>query len=131
MIRHLANGGKQGAPPEVHPTFRVDGQSASGHVPGYAVTVCPDVDGDGLPDPCEVCRETAEGTFCNLDYPGDGDDDSDKEDEVAPSEQQHPLSPAAAVVDVPPSPAAVPVVEEDVAKEPIVTSIANTCLFFS
>ena len=39
--------------------------------PGYAVTVCPDVDGDGSPDPCEVCRETSEGTVCNLDYPGD------------------------------------------------------------
>ena len=39
--------------------------------PGYAITVCPDTNGDGLPDPCEVCRETAEGTVCTLDYPGD------------------------------------------------------------
>jgi len=39
--------------------------------PGYAITVCPDTDGDGLPDPCEICRETDEGTFCTLDYPGD------------------------------------------------------------
>jgi hypothetical protein len=39
--------------------------------PGYAITVCPDIDSDGLPDPCEICRETDEGTFCTLDYPGD------------------------------------------------------------
>ncbi len=39
--------------------------------PGYAIKVCPDTDGDGLPDPCEICRETAEGTVCTLDYPGD------------------------------------------------------------
>ncbi len=39
--------------------------------PGYAITVCPDTDGDGLPDPCEVCRDTAEGTVCTPDYPGD------------------------------------------------------------
>ncbi|MBW2483401.1 MAG: hypothetical protein JRF38_25715, partial [Deltaproteobacteria bacterium] len=39
--------------------------------PGYAIEVCPDTDGDGQPDPCEICRETAEGTVCTLDYPGD------------------------------------------------------------
>jgi hypothetical protein len=39
--------------------------------PGYAITVCPDTNGDGLPDPCEVCRETSEGTVCTPDYPGD------------------------------------------------------------
>jgi hypothetical protein len=39
--------------------------------PGYAITVCPDTTGDGLPDPCEICRETAEGTICSVDYPGD------------------------------------------------------------
>jgi len=39
--------------------------------PGYAITVCPDTTGDGLPDPCEVCRDTAEGTVCTIDYPGD------------------------------------------------------------
>jgi len=39
--------------------------------PGYAITVCPDTDGDGVADPCEVCRDTAEGEICNLDYPGD------------------------------------------------------------
>jgi hypothetical protein len=39
--------------------------------PGYAITVCPDTDGDGQPDPCEVCRETNEGTVCTTDYPGD------------------------------------------------------------
>ena len=39
--------------------------------PGYAITVCPDTTGDGLPDPCEVCRETHEGTICYPDYPGD------------------------------------------------------------
>jgi hypothetical protein len=39
--------------------------------PGYAITVCPDTNEDGLPDPCEVCRETNEGTVCTTDYPGD------------------------------------------------------------
>ncbi len=39
--------------------------------PGYAITVCPDVDGDGVADECEVCRETEEGTKCTIDYPGD------------------------------------------------------------
>jgi len=39
--------------------------------PGYAITVCPDTNGDGQPDPCEICRETAEGTVCTLDYPND------------------------------------------------------------
>ena len=39
--------------------------------PGYAIKVCPDADGDGQPDPCEICRETAEGTICTTDYPGD------------------------------------------------------------
>jgi hypothetical protein len=39
--------------------------------PGYAITVCPDIDGDGLPDECEVCRETEEGSRCMIDYPGD------------------------------------------------------------
>jgi hypothetical protein len=39
--------------------------------PGYAITVCPDTTGDGLPDPCDVCRETDEGTFCAPDYQGD------------------------------------------------------------
>ena len=39
--------------------------------PGYAITVCPDLDGDSLPDPCEICRETEEGTVCRTDYPGD------------------------------------------------------------
>ena len=39
--------------------------------PGYAITVCPDTTGDGLPDPCEICRETDEGTKCTIDYPGD------------------------------------------------------------
>jgi hypothetical protein len=39
--------------------------------PGYAITVCPDTNDDGLPDPCEICRETDEGTFCSMDYTGD------------------------------------------------------------
>lgn len=39
--------------------------------PGYAITACPDDDGDGSPDPCEICRDTAEGTVCRTDYPGD------------------------------------------------------------
>ncbi len=39
--------------------------------PGYAITVCPDTNGDGLPDACQVCRETAEGTICTDDYAGD------------------------------------------------------------
>ena len=39
--------------------------------PGYAITVCEDLNGDGVPDPCDVCRETDEGTKCAPDYPGD------------------------------------------------------------
>jgi hypothetical protein len=39
--------------------------------PGYAIEVCPDTNGDGLPDPCDICRETDEGTFCAPDYQGD------------------------------------------------------------
>jgi len=39
--------------------------------PGYAITVCDDTDGDGSPDPCEVCRDTADGEVCTTDYPGD------------------------------------------------------------
>ena len=39
--------------------------------PGYAITVCEDLDGNGVPDPCDVCRETDEGTKCAPDYPGD------------------------------------------------------------
>jgi hypothetical protein len=34
--------------------------------PRYAITVCP----PEAPE-CEICRETAEGTFCYPDYPGD------------------------------------------------------------
>ena len=26
--------------------------------PGYAIEVCPDINGDGLADPCDICRET-------------------------------------------------------------------------
>jgi len=43
----------------------------NGGRPGYAITRCEDADGDGQPDPCEVCRDTADGTFCAPDYPGD------------------------------------------------------------
>jgi hypothetical protein len=40
--------------------------------PGYAITVCPDEDGNGAPDEgCVICRETDEGTKCTTDYPGD------------------------------------------------------------
>jgi hypothetical protein len=39
--------------------------------PGYAIKVCPDTDGDGSPNPCEICRDTDEGTVCTTDYPGD------------------------------------------------------------
>ena len=39
--------------------------------PGYSITVCPDTNGDGQPDPCEICRETADGTVCTQDYQGD------------------------------------------------------------
>lgn len=46
-------------------------QYCRGGRPGYAITVCPDDDGDGLPDPCDVCRDTADGTVCEPDYPGD------------------------------------------------------------
>lgn len=41
--------------------------------PGYAITVCPDTDGDGAADACEVCRDTADGEVCTTDYPGDDD----------------------------------------------------------
>lgn len=39
--------------------------------PAYAITTCPDLDEDGQADPCTVCRDTADGTVCNTDYPGD------------------------------------------------------------
>lgn len=41
--------------------------------PGYAIKVCPDTDGDGVADPCEVCRTTDAQTepVCTPDYPGD------------------------------------------------------------
>lgn len=39
--------------------------------PGYAITKCDDTDGDGTPEPCTVCRTTAEGVVCTPDYPGD------------------------------------------------------------
>ena len=39
--------------------------------PHYAINVCPDTTGDGVPDPCDICRETEEGTVCVPDYPGD------------------------------------------------------------
>jgi hypothetical protein len=39
--------------------------------PGYAIQVCPDTNGDQIPDPCDVCRETDEGLKCETDYPGD------------------------------------------------------------
>jgi hypothetical protein len=34
--------------------------------PGYAITVCPPEEPG-----CEICRDTAEGTICTPDYPGD------------------------------------------------------------
>ena len=43
----------------------------NGGRPGYAITVCPDTNGDGSPDPCEICRTTDHGTTCTPDYPGD------------------------------------------------------------
>ncbi len=43
----------------------------NGGRPGYAITVCPDTDGDGQPDPCEICRTTDHGTTCYPDYQGD------------------------------------------------------------
>lgn len=43
----------------------------NGGRPGYAITKCDDADGDGTPDPCMVCRTTAEGEICVTDYPGD------------------------------------------------------------
>jgi hypothetical protein len=39
--------------------------------PGYAITVCPDTTGDGLPDPCEVCRGNGDEEVCSPDYAGD------------------------------------------------------------
>jgi hypothetical protein len=39
--------------------------------PGYAITVCPDTTGDGIADACEVCRDTADGEVCTMDYSGD------------------------------------------------------------
>jgi hypothetical protein len=39
--------------------------------PAYAIKVCPDITGDGLPDPCDICRETHEGEICKPDYQGD------------------------------------------------------------
>jgi hypothetical protein len=39
--------------------------------PGYAINVCPDTTGDGIPDPCDVCRDTDEVQICEPDYTGD------------------------------------------------------------
>jgi hypothetical protein len=39
--------------------------------PGYAIEVCQDTNGDQIPDPCDVCRDTDEGVKCETDYPGD------------------------------------------------------------
>jgi hypothetical protein len=46
--------------------------------PGYAITMCPDTDGDGAPDPCEICRDRHDEdgnvyTECEPDYVGDDD----------------------------------------------------------
>jgi len=43
--------------------------------PRYAINICDemnvDFDGDGIADSCEICRDTAQGTICEYDYPYD------------------------------------------------------------
>ncbi|MBT8039913.1 MAG: hypothetical protein HKO85_06455 [Xanthomonadales bacterium] len=44
--------------------------------PGYAINVCPDTDGDGAPNPCDICRDRHDEdgniyTECEPDYMGD------------------------------------------------------------
>jgi hypothetical protein len=39
--------------------------------PAYSIQVCPDTDGDGAPDPCEVCLGYGDNYACETDYPHD------------------------------------------------------------
>lgn len=44
---------------------------ARGGKPGYAITKCPDNNGDGSPDPCIVCNGSGDNEVCETDYTGD------------------------------------------------------------
>lgn len=59
------------------PVFQVKGNKiliawtskfARGGKPAYAIQVCPDTDGDGYVDPCEVCTGSDDNETCGLDY---------------------------------------------------------------
>jgi hypothetical protein len=59
------------------PVFQVQGNKilvawtskyCRGGKPAYSIDVCPDDDGDGVPDPCIVCKGNPDAPTCELDY---------------------------------------------------------------
>ena len=59
------------------PVFQVKGNKilvawsskfCKGGKPAYSIQVCPDTDGDGVPDPCETCSGTGDNMHCGPDY---------------------------------------------------------------
>jgi hypothetical protein len=62
------------------PVFQVKGNKifiawtskfAKGGKPRYSIQVCPDLDGDGVPDPCETCHGDGDNEVCGPDYTPD------------------------------------------------------------
>lgn len=62
------------------PVFQVKGNKimiawtskfARGGKPRYAIRTCPDLNGDGDPDPCETCTGSGDNEKCGPDYPYD------------------------------------------------------------
>ncbi|MBC2733981.1 MAG: hypothetical protein HF981_06455 [Desulfobacteraceae bacterium] len=64
------------------PVFQVKGNKiliawtskfAKGGKPRYSIQACPDINGDGEPDPCETCTGSGENVKCSPDYIYDDD----------------------------------------------------------